>query len=84
MNRKKITNGLLSACICATMALSAPFNVSAKSFVSENFDKGMTSIRYRKNTASGTVTDALSSQGFTLSPQYILCGFAVLVDKLCQ
>ena len=61
MNRKKITNGLLSACVCATMVLSAPFNASANIFADEKFDGGITNIKYRKNTPSGTVYDAMTA-----------------------
>lgn len=61
MNSKKITNGLLSVCVCTAMTLSAPLSTYAKTFADEKFDNGATSIRYRKNTVSGTVSDALTA-----------------------
>ena len=58
---RRITKGLLSACVCVAMTLSAPLGTYAKVFADENFDNGTTSIRYRKNTANGTVTDSSSA-----------------------
>ena len=63
--KKKVNGfvgGILSACMCLSMA-AAPMAASADTFVYEDFGSGTTRLTYRKNTASGTITNGAVENG---------------------